>query len=59
VNLYWLERYDKIPLECWKLNWWGKKGVSTRLLLQNFTKYEFVTIEELKNKLDKIFKYEN
>ena len=59
VNLYWLDRYDSIPLECWKLNWWGKTGISTRLLLQNFHKYELVMIDDLKLKLDKIFKNEN
>ena len=55
ADLFWLDRYDSIPKECWKLNWRDDSTVTTRLLLHNFTNYNLIEIEALKIKLDKIF----
>lgn len=52
---FWLGRYDEIPEENLKLNWWKTKGVATRLLLQKYNKYKFVDLKGLKTQLDKIF----
>jgi hypothetical protein len=58
-DLYWLERYENIPFNYWKLTYRLKKDKLDRIHFPGYEEYDFQNFEELKKKISKIFKDED
>jgi len=53
-DLYWLERYDTIPLQYWKLTYRKDKNVLNRVHFTEYDKYNFVKLKDLQKQLNSI-----
>jgi hypothetical protein len=58
-DLYWLEKYENIPENYWKLTYRLKKEKLDRIHFPGYEDYDFQNFEELKKKISKIFKDED
>lgn len=53
---FWLERYTKIPEDKWKLTYRRDRNDLDRIHLPVYDNYDFMSLDKLKVKLDKILK---
>jgi hypothetical protein len=59
ADLYWLEKYENIPVKYWKLTSRRKKEGLGRIIFPGYVKYNFIRIEKLKKQINAIIKDEN
>ena len=55
-DMYWLEKYETIPLQFWKLTYRKDKDNLDRVHFTQYDKFNFLKLKELQKKLNSIFK---